>query len=234
MPESVKDRPTKAHEYIFLLTKSKRYYYDHEAVKEPVTGNAHSRGDGVNPKCAGWMDGPGSHSAKDHARAKSGLKDSTKFGRGAGWSNNGVGFGHGYDADTKPRDCYPTVTDRDVEKNPRFNPNRPPRSRQNPSFFAATAELVSRRALRTVWTIPTQPMKSAHFATFPESLVKPCILAGCPPNGIVLDTFMGSGTTALVAAMLGRRFVGTELNPDYIKIAHKRLGLFAAMGDENA
>lgn len=85
MPESIRDRPAKAHEYVFLLSKSGRYHYDAKAIAEPTTGNAHSRGNGVNPKAAGWASGAGSDSAKDHARAKQGMKDSTKFGQGAGW-----------------------------------------------------------------------------------------------------------------------------------------------------
>jgi len=76
---------------------------------------------------------------------------------------------------------------------------------------------------RSVWNVPTVPFKEAHFATFPEKLITPCILAGCPPGGIVLDPFMGAGTTALVALSHGRRFTGFELNPDYITIANKRL-----------
>ena len=87
MPESITDRPTKSHEYVFLLSKQPRYYYDASAIAEPTTGTAHARGNGVNPKCAGWADGKGSHSPKDHARAKQGLRDSTKFGRGPGWRN---------------------------------------------------------------------------------------------------------------------------------------------------
>lgn len=92
MPESITDRPTKAHEYLFLLARSHKYYYNAEAAREPATGGAHPRGTGVNPKAvgpapAGWASGPGSHTAKDHARKNKGRKDSTKFGRGAGWRN---------------------------------------------------------------------------------------------------------------------------------------------------
>jgi DNA modification methylase len=83
---------------------------------------------------------------------------------------------------------------------------------------------------RSVWTITTKPYSDAHFATYPEKLIQPCILAGCPENGIVLDPFMGAGTTALVARKLNRNYIGFELNPEYIKIANKRLntklGLF--------
>jgi DNA modification methylase len=86
MPESVTDRPTKAHEYVFLMSKSEQYHYDASAIAEPVTGGAHARGNGVNPKAVvGWAVGNGPHTAKDHSRARQGLKDSTKFGRGAGW-----------------------------------------------------------------------------------------------------------------------------------------------------
>ena len=79
------------------------------------------------------------------------------------------------------------------------------------------------RNKRCVWAIPTKSFSEAHFATFPEELIVPMILAGCPPKGIVLDIFMGAGTTALVAKKLGRKYIGIELNPEYIKIAEKRL-----------
>ena len=119
-PESVKDRPTRAHETIFLLTKSEKYYYDHEAISEPA---------------------------------------------------------------------------------------------QNGRM----------RNKRTVWTIPTEPLKEAHFATFPTKLVVPCILAGSRPGDFVIDPFFGSGTTGLVAAWYQRYFVGIELQPKYIEIAQRRL-----------
>ena len=79
------------------------------------------------------------------------------------------------------------------------------------------------RNLRTVWTIATQPFPEAHFATFPEALVEPCILAGCPVGGLVLDPFMGSGTVALVAHRLDRDFIGFELSKEYCEIAEKRI-----------
>ena len=80
-----------------------------------------------------------------------------------------------------------------------------------------------KRNRRSVWTIPTQPFPEAHFATFPEALVEPCILAGCPPGGTVLDPFTGSGTTGAVARRLGRGFVGIELNPEYHAMALRRI-----------
>jgi hypothetical protein len=219
MPESCKDRPTKSHEYLFLLSKKQKYYYDGEAIKEPVTGNAHRRGNGTHPK-------------------------STAPGQGI---------------------------------------------KANSSFEAACRELVPNRNKRSVWAINSQPFKEAHFATFPEKLVEPCILAGtsergyCPgcgkpwvrqvehknmvirktdrmanmgefgrtqssgtmlspaetktigwlPScscgldpvpGVVLDPFFGAGTVGLVAKKLGRQYIGIELNPAYIEMAKARIG----------
>jgi DNA modification methylase len=141
MPESVTDRPTKAHEYVFLFSKRERYHYDADAIKEPVTGTSHPRGNGINPK----------------ARV------------------------------------------------------RAPGAKQNASFSAAVSGLVEDRNCRSVWTIQTQAYDGAHFATFPEALVEPCILAGCPVGGLVCDPFVGSGTVGAVAERLGRRWVGTDL-----------------------
>jgi DNA modification methylase len=161
MPESVRDRCTKAHEYIFLLSKSQRYYYDYEAIKEPVTGNAHSRGDGVNPK----------------AKIPSGLE-------------TGIGRSHRSLAG-------------------RFRP------KQNESFSKAITDTVTDRNKRSVWTVATKPFKGAHFATFPPDLIEPCILAGCPEYGVVLDPFAGAVTTGVVALKHFRKFIGIELKPEY-------------------
>ena len=79
------------------------------------------------------------------------------------------------------------------------------------------------RNKRSVWTVSTKPFSEAHFATFPEELINPCVLAGCPEGGLVYDPFMGAGTTALVARKLNRNYIGFELNPEYIEIANKRL-----------
>jgi len=121
MVESVMDRCTKSHEYMFLFSKSYRYYFDFESIKEP------------------------------------------------------------------------------------------------------SVDLKTTRNKRSVWSVNTKPFKGAHFATFPEKLIEPCILAGSPKNGIVLDIFMGAGTTALVAKKNGRNYLGIELNPNYIKIAEDRI-----------
>ena len=150
MPESVKDRCTKSHEYIFLLSKNKRYYYDNEAIKEPAkdwgtrdrtNGKYHNKGTGLQPH--------------------SGLTKS-----------------------------YPM------------------------------------KNKRSVWSVTSKPYKGAHFATFPPDLIEPCIKAGSSQNDIILDPFMGSGTTAMVARELGRHYIGCELHNDYSNLVQKRLGLF--------
>ncbi len=161
MPESVTDRPTKAHEYLFLLSKSARYYYDAEAIREPV------------------------------------LPDK----RGEQWGKTAQTSRHDH-SDDLGRGMMQTRTQADG--------------------FVRMSNPAGRNK-RTVWTIATQAMSEAHFATFPEKLVEPCIRAGCPADGVVLDPFMGSGTVALVAKKLNRHFLGIELNPEYIEIANRRL-----------
>jgi DNA modification methylase len=159
LPESVRDRPTTAHEYVFLLSKSSNYYYDADAIKEPVSGGTHARGtQHVTPKAAA----------------------------------------HHGDQLLRPRN--------------------------NASASVAMWDAVTMRNKRSVWPIATQPYPDAHVATFPEALVTPCILAGCPERGIVLDPFAGSGTTLVVAKRLGRRALGIELSPDYVALAAARVG----------
>lgn len=165
MPESVTDRCTKAHEYLFLLSKSPRYYFDMEAIKEPAAG--------VNnyPPQGGPVPG---------APAQSRLRPAVPRG--------------GFDGKTNAL------------------PGR--------EAFRATSE---KRHKRSVWNVATTPFKEAHFATFPEQLIEPCILAGAPAGGLVLDPFMGAGTTAVVAERLGRQWLGCELNPEYAAIAQTRI-----------
>lgn len=187
MPESVRDRCTKAHEYVFLLSTSERYYYDMEAVREPASPNTHQR------RPQGWAGDDTEHNAVALSAAK----------------NNGVGFGHGYDQITKPR--------------ARKLADAGSGTKNNGSFDEAMSVMPDTRNKRSVWTISTQAYKEAHFATFPEALVEPCILAGSRPGDLVLDPFMGSGTTAVVAQRLGRNYVGCELNPTYAAMANRRI-----------
>jgi DNA modification methylase len=160
MPESVTDRPTKAHEYIFLFSKSEKYYYDHEAIKEPaIYGTQDIRGS------------EGAYGPPQKARRESKVKGSFQGKYGA----------------------------------------------------AAFRAIRDTRNKRSVWTVSTKPFPDAHFATYPPDLIEPCIIAGSPEGGIVLDPFFGSGTTGLVAMENNRNFIGIELNPAYIEIAKKRL-----------
>lgn len=171
MPESVTDRPTRSHEYIFLLAKSERYYYDADAIMEPVTGGSHPRTAGPNSRI--YVD-------RDPAHLKPGVTPKS--------ARPGLGI------------------------------------KANSSFHAVVNDLVTARNKRTVWSVATQPYSGAHFATFPHKLIEPCILAGCPPGGVVLDPFFGSGTVGEVAIRHSRHYLGIELNAAYIKLAEKRLG----------
>jgi DNA modification methylase len=157
MPESVTDRPTKAHEYMFLLAKSERYYYDADAISEPTTDEAYRTRGQIRPPtsiyAAQCPDGP----------QRTGLNLVNQVGG-------------------------------------RLTRNK-----------------------RDVWTVTSDPFPEAHFATFPPALILPCVLAGCPAGGTVLDPFSGAGTTALVAKEQGRRAIGIELNPDYVSMIARRL-----------
>lgn len=143
MPESVTDRPTKAHEYLFLLAKSERYYYDAESIKERGTLRASGNGQG-------------------------------KY----------------------------------IEDDPRH--------RTKAGFLKIRQKVYEHVNRRTVWTLPTEGYHGAHFAVFPRALIAPCIVAGARPGDVVLDPFMGSGTTAQVATDLGRQFIGCEINAQYV------------------
>lgn len=176
MPESATDRPTKAHEYVFLLSKSKNYYYDQEAIKELCVN-----GD-INPP-------RGSEGVLGNLQKGRRDKGNSKTFRGGGVYTKGQSFDNSADIE---RDSHGNI------------PNA-----------------LGLRNKRSVWNVATDKLGEAHFATFPPKLIEPCILAGCPADGVVLDPFMGSGTTAMVAIQNQRNFIGFELNPEYIKIAEK-------------
>ena len=164
MPESVKDRCTKAHEYIFLLTKSPKYYYDYEAILEPATG----------------------YDGRKDTKYKGGDKD-VSIGKHERWQ-------------------YKNLQDDGQQ------PNTMHLKRLEGEEYVSPV-----RNRRSVWTIPTSPYRGAHYATFPPKLIEPMILAGCPAGGIVLDPFVGSGTTVMVANHLGRKGIGLDLNFKYLK-----------------
>lgn len=177
MPESVTDRCTKSHEYIFLLSKSSKYYFDTEAIAEPVAASTIKRCSQDVENQTGSIRIPGKTNGAMKARL------------------------------------------------PRYGGNK---YSDNPDKFYKTKsgnmyELRPKRNKRSVWVVSTKPYKEAHFATFPDTLIIDCIKAGCPEGGLVLDPFMGSGTTAVVSRKLDRNYIGFELNPEYIKIAKKRM-----------
>ncbi|MCA8017763.1 DNA-methyltransferase [Burkholderia metallica] len=196
MPESVRDRCTKAHEYMFLLSKNERYYFDQEAILEPVSPNTHAR---LSQNVQAQI---GSERANGGAKSNGNMK---AVGRGVGW-------GHGTDADERSRGRVK-----------RKLADEGAGTKNNASFDEAMAIMPTMRNRRSVWHIPTQSYSGAHFATFPEALVEPCVLAGSRPGDVVFDPFFGSGTTGQVAQRLGRRFLGCELNPDYEQLQRDRL-----------
>ena len=151
MPESVKDRCTKSHEYLFLLSKNKNYYYDHESIKEKAVGERWGGNKPINM-----------NNTKDTDNQFSGL--------------------------TRPRKM-----------------------------------VYDKRNKRSVWKVTNKPYKGSHFAVFPPELITPCILAGSEKNDIILDPFMGSGTTAMVAKKLGRYYLGCELHRNYSNLIEERL-----------
>ncbi|MEM6623875.1 MAG: site-specific DNA-methyltransferase [Pseudomonadota bacterium] len=175
MPESVRDRCTKAHEYIFLLSKSPKYAFDADAINEPVSPNTHARlSQDVIAQIAS-------------ARAHGGTKTMKAVGRTP--KAKKAGF----------------------------------KVKNNESFGAATAMPVHRRNKRSVWTVGSDSYLGAHFSTYPPALIEPCILAGSPEGGHVLDPFGGAGTTGLVADRLGRNATLIELNSEYATMARDRV-----------
>ncbi|KUY54480.1 DNA-methyltransferase [Burkholderia sp. RF2-non_BP3] len=196
MPESVRDRCTKAHEYLFLLSKSERYYFDQAAILEPVSPNTHAR---LSQNVQAQI---GSEHANGGAKTNGNMK---AVGRGVGW-------GHGTDAD-----------ERSSDRVKRKLADEGAGTKNNASFDEAMAIMPTMRNRRSVWHIPTQSYSGAHFATFPEALVEPCVLAGSRPGDVVFDPFFGSGTVGQVAQRLGRRFLGCELHPDYEQLQRDRL-----------
>ena len=191
MPESVRDRPSTAHEYLFLLTKAKSYHYDADAILEPVSSNTHAR---LSQDVASQV---------GNARANGGTKTNGNMkavGRKMAAAGTGIN--------------------------------------NNDSMDAALAIMPEKRNKRSVWATATEAFSEAHFATFPPALIEPCILAGCPEGGTVLDPFGGAGTTGLVADRLKRNAILIELNPEYAAMAERRLradaGMFASITDEPA
>ena len=184
MPESVQDRCTKAHEYIFLLSKSQKYYFDNEAIAEPCSDVSIARAERADLReKKGWAEAY-------HGNPPTGLKRSGNKER-------------------KPASARGVPVDTGGKTSGAMAGNVP---------WEGTT-----RNKRDVWSVSVKPYKGAHFATFPPALITPCILAGAPAGGVVLDPFMGSGTTASVAIAHGRNYLGCELNPAYKELQDERI-----------
>lgn len=218
MPESIRDRCTKAHEQIFLLSKSPRYYYDFDAMQEPVNGGAHARqpGNKSHKTQAAYEAGATEH------RTAAGLvayaeRQRAKYKTPDGWDTRTGAGGHGsFHTEGREKGAVSAVGRRE-------GPPGNPREKNNDSFNEAMAVMPDTRNKRSVWTVASEPFKEAHFATFPPALIEPCIKAGCPVGGTVLDPFGGAGTTGLVADRLQRDAILIELNPAYAEIARERI-----------
>jgi len=191
MPSNVKDRPTVAHEYLFLFSRSPKYFWDHDSMQEDAAASSLSR----------W--------SQDVESQKGSTRQPGK--------TNGPMKAVGGPRATKRRTIRPGID-----------------SRGGGQGGGEMQYPVYTRNRRSVWTIATNSIPQAHFATMPPALVEPCLKAGCPHGGMVLDPFFGSGTTGLVARRLGREFVGIELNPKDCRMARKRIekdtGLLGPVG----
>jgi DNA modification methylase len=202
MPESAKDRCTTAHSYVFLLSKHSRYHFDTEAIAEPAEWARW--GDQTVPKyegtqtSTGWMQ----PKTKVELMAKARHTSSNFLDR---------------------RNESPTDVRKYVNSGNRST-NGKERTEEMRGFDNRLDRADGLKNPRSVWSIPTEGFPEAHFATWPQALVERIIKAGCPEGGTVLDPFMGSGTTALVARRLGRKAVGVELNEEYAAMAARRLG----------
>ncbi|RMS88708.1 Prophage PssSM-02, DNA methylase N-4/N-6 [Pseudomonas coronafaciens pv. oryzae] len=209
MPESTRDRCTKAHEYLFLLSKSRRYHYDSDAIREPA--NQTGKGNANGYRGGAYVNGSTFDNAEGGKR--------TSFGNTV--PNNGVGWGHGAfhkdGAERKRRDSFKREDSKREQAIPGQSKGTHRSDRDESSYDTAT------RNKRSVWTVATHAFKEAHFATFPPDLIRPCIMAGAPRGGVVLDPFGGAGTTSLVSMQEGRRSIICELNPEYAALARARI-----------
>ena len=178
MPESVTDRCTKSHEYIFLLSKSPKYYFDHEAIQEKAKMES---------------------VARYNYEFNTGAKEVAGGGRPNGAANTKGMKNLQYKGQT----------------------NHTMHERRALGF---PDEIYPVRNKRDVWSVTVNSFSGAHFATFPEKLIEPCILAGTSKGGVVLDCFNGSGTTGVVCAKNEREYIGIELNPEYVEMSNKRIG----------
>lgn len=198
LPGSMKDRCTSSHEYIFLLSKSQKYRFDYDAIQEPAVtaGVVRNREYG--------------YESKENLNPDAYMRKMPRFG-GKKYGDSEEGDAVYSGKEYKPR-----------TKNVMSDGQAPNSMHLRREEGYADQEYLVRNK-RDVWTVPVKPTKESHFATYPPKLIEPCILAGCRWGGVVLDPFMGSGTTGIVARKNGRAFVGIELNPEYRDMAERRI-----------
>lgn len=225
MPESVTDRCTKAHEYIFLLTKAAKYYYDNEAIKEPLRDASVARlgQDIENQEGSDRVPGKTNGKMKAVKFGGNNLCPDTRLQSGKEWMPNRDR--------SLPRNRN-GITGTLDHKNVKAKGQQPHSMHLSRLTGASDAEYgfgFGSANKKSVWTVSTQPFKEAHFATFPMELIRPCILAGSRAGDIVLDPFAGAGTTLVLAKKLGRKAIGIELNEEYCEMIVRRIQKETAM-----
>lgn len=198
MPESVTDRCTKSHEQIFLLSKNKSYYFDQDAIREPAKDSSVAR-------LAQDIENQEGSERANGGRKTNGKMKAVKFG----------GNKYGDSVDQK----HATKSGKEW---------KPTQGGGGTGFKGHSGNMKADGTLyitankKTVWTVSTKPYKEAHFATYPPDLIEPCILAGSKEGDVVLDPFNGSGTTGAVSIKHHRKYIGCDLNPEYVKLSKKR------------
>lgn len=194
MPAPQRGRTTPAHEMIYMLTRSEQYFYDHDAIAEPITESSKAR------YAQATIDQQPGGSKQD--AYESGMVGATGRSR-------------------RPNEIIKDLAKKHNRQSEKLVAGEKWQTRHD-GWEEIKGE-VTTRIKRSVWTVPTLPLREAHFATFPPDLIEPCIKAGCPVGGVVLDPFGGAGTTGLVADRLQRSAILIELNPDYAAMAERRI-----------
>lgn len=248
MPESVKDRCTKSHEYIFLLSKNPQYYFDHEAIQEDASQKKQKHElNSTGYDCSKFADEEQESKIRQGMNKKRGsniiavrrnlpdrhrfvqfLKNHSSIDSLSEYASVKRTTVEHWFREDESGFSYPSIDDwesiRDFldDYSQEFSEIDWMMSDISYETDAVDKNFNGKRNKRDVWSVTTKAVKEAHFATYPEELITPCILAGCPKDGIVLDPFFGSGTTGRVATKFNRNYIGIELNKEYIDIGKKR------------
>lgn len=223
MPESAADRCTKAHEYLFLLSKSRSYWWDASAMKEPCADDEMRASFRGGAYVGGGAFANGGQGGKSPERGN--VKNAARqWIAPRGWDTSKGEGGHGTIHRQGRGNDAPPITPKksgNLARKQRADHGGPEGKSQHQAHSIPWEGFM--RNKRSVWTVATTPTKDAHFATFPPKLIEPCVLSSCPRGGTILDPFGGAGTTGLVAQRHGRNAVLIELNAEYVQIAQRRL-----------